>query len=108
MPDPEPFDIYSDYTTFWMNHWGMAVSFFLQPGVRSTPTEDAAQIGKLLGTVRLSNEHMKSVLFSMARTIVSEEDRTGANYDLTDELCRQMGVSTDQWTSFWNRVREIG
>lgn len=107
MPQSEPFDIYSDYVTYWMNHWGIAISFHLQPAIRSTiPAEDDLQDQRqLVGTVRMSNEHIKTLLFNMARTIMAEEERTGATYDPTDEIFRQLAISPEQWTNFWNQVR---
>ena len=81
-----------------MNHWGASLSFSLQQPI---PDQNGNREANLLGTIRLSNEHLKALLFNIARTLAQEETRTGANYDATDEILEQLGVSKESWEHFW-------
>ena len=95
----EPFDVYSDYTSYWINHWGTNICFFLNSPL---PNVEGRRDTALLGTVRVSNEHLKILLFNMCRTLVSEEQRTGASYDATDEVLEGAGISREGWSRFWD------
>ena len=99
-----PFDVYSDYVSYWTTHWGTSLTFHLQQPILDSEGTRAAD---LLGTVRFSNEHLKALLFNIARTLVSEERRTGANYDATDEILAHFEVSREGWKHFWDNVGDI-
>ena len=98
-----PFDIYTDYVSYWMTHWGTTISLHLQDPY---PDSDGNRPIHPLGTVRLSNEHLKVLIFNLARTLAQEEMRTHANYDATDEILSQLGIKREDWTRFWNATRE--
>ena len=98
---PEPFDIYSDYVTFRTTHWGTNLSFHL---LEVSPSPDGNWGQNLQGTVRMSNEHLKVVLFMLARNLRQQETNTGARYDATDEILNQMGVPRDEWNRFWGQT----
>ena len=55
----EPFDIYTDYVSYWITHWGTTLSLQLA----DPPNEEGVRINHLLGNVRLSNEHLKMLVF---------------------------------------------
>ena len=96
----EPFDVYSDYVTFWTTHWGTNLSFHSQDPV---PEPDGSRHQNLHGTVRMSNEHLKVLLYVIARNLAQQGIRTGANYDATDEILVQLGVSREDWGRFWGQ-----
>ncbi len=95
----EPFDVYSDQIQYWTNHWGTNISFHLMDPI---PDPNAERGRTLLGTVRLSNEHLKVLLFQMARNLAQQEMRIGARYDATQEILDQIGVSQEEWKRFWD------
>ena len=97
----EAFDIYSDYVTFRTTHWGTTLSFHLQDVV---PSDDGSWGQQLQGTVRMSNEHLKVVLFILARNMRTQEINTGARYDATNEILEQLGVPREDWNHFWEQV----
>jgi hypothetical protein len=96
----EPFDTYSDYVSFWTTHWGTNLVFYSQAPV---PDPDGSRQQNLHGTVRMSNEHLKVVLYVIARNLAQHEIRTGANYDATAEILAQMGVPKEDWERFWGQ-----
>ena len=102
--DELPFDVYSDYVSYWMTHWGTSISFFRQQPI---PDENGARQADFLGAIRMSNEHLKVLLFNIVRTVKWEEARTGANYDATDEILAQYGVSREGWQHFWQVAGEV-
>ena len=99
----EPFDIYTDYVSYWMTHWGTTLSLHLT----DPPNEEGVRINHLLGNVRLSNEHLKMLVFVLARTLAQEESRTHSNYDATDEILAQVGITREEWTLFWGSRQEV-
>ena len=99
-----PFDIYTDYVSYWLTHWGTTISLHLQAPY---PDSDGNRPIRTLGTVRLSNEHLKVLLFNLSRTLAREEMRTNANYDATEEILAQSGIRREDWELFWNATREI-
>ena len=100
-----PFDVYSDYVSYWINHWGTNLSLYIHQPI---PNGDGTRASDLLGTIRFSNEHIKVLLFNIARSLVMEERRAGANYDATDEILEQFRVSREVWDHFWETVGGIG
>ena len=101
----EPFDVYTDYVSYWTTHWGATLSFYLQtPPGQADLDEDSGRQKHLLGNVRLSNEHLKMLLFVMARTLALEERRTSTNYDATDEILASANITREEWVHFWEAL----
>jgi hypothetical protein len=98
----EPFDIYSDSMMISMNAWGAAVSFQLNEAhpVPQTPSQPSR-----LGTVRMSNEHLKIMAYVMRRHIMQNESNAGVRYNIPTAVLSQMGIAPEDWDSFWSRER---
>ena len=101
----EPFDVYTDYISFWTTHWGTTLSLYLQtPPDQAGLDENGNRQRHLLGNVRLSNEHLKMLVFAMARTLTQEERRTHTNYDATDEILASANITKEDWERFWGAL----
>jgi hypothetical protein len=98
----EPFDIYSDSLIVSMNAWGAAVSFQLNEAHPAPPNPGQPV---RLGTVRMSNEHLKIMAFILRRHIMLQEGGTGVKYNVPTAVLSQIGVALEDWDSFWSQER---
>ena len=95
----EQFDVYSDEFQINMNPWGSVLNFGvsnpqpLAPGQMPNPTR--------LGTVRMSTEHLKCLVFLCWRQIKQVERSTGLEYPLPLEVLNSLQISLEDWQSFW-------
>ena len=95
---PEHFDVYSDSVMVTLTPWGGSVTFNLgeahpAPGSPTAPTQ--------LGTVRMSNEQLKVMIFVIRRQLVEHEMRQGVQYDVPVRVLSQLGVAPEDWNAFW-------
>jgi len=101
----EPFDVYTDNVSYWTTHWGATLSFYLQTPPDQAPADaDGRRERHLLGNVRLSNEHLKMLVFLMARTLDQEERRMHTSYDATDEILESANIKREEWNRFWGSL----
>ena len=98
----EPFDIYSDSIIISMNAWGAAVSFQLN---ETHPVPHSPSQPSRLGTVRMSNEHLKIMAYIMRRHIMQHESDNGVQYNIPTAVLSQLGIAPEDWDTFWPRER---
>ncbi len=95
---PDTFDIYSDNFTITLNPWGANLTFSLgeahpAPATVSQPTR--------LGTIRMSNEHIRAMAFILTRQLLLHEENSGVRYELPTAVLSQLGIALEDWNSFW-------
>ena len=97
MPE-EPFDTYADQFTVTLTPFGANLSF----GVRE-PHPSAAQAPQAqnLGTVRMSVEHLKTMVMVIRRQILVVESQTGIRADVPRDILNQLQISPEDWDTFW-------
>ena len=98
----EPFDIYSDSVIMSMSAWGAAVSFQLN---EAHPVPQISSQPSRLGTVRMSNEHLKIMAYIMRRYIIQHESSNGVQYNIPTAVLSQIGIAPEDWDSFWSREK---
>lgn len=97
----EPFDLYSDAFTITISPWGANLSFQLHeahpaPATVNQPTR--------LGTIRMSNEHMKAMVFMLRRQILQHEAGNGVQCDVPTGVLSQLGIPREDWDAFWAQI----
>ena len=99
---PEPFDVYADTFRVRISPWGSNLTFDLhaaQPGIEDAQGEFAEPAE--IGTVRMSNEHLKAMVFILQQQIVSHERAYGIRYDVPLWILNQMRITQEEWNRFW-------
>ena len=98
----ESFDVYSDTFTVTTTPWGASLSFQLRPPhpipqSDQEPFEQSTQ----LGTVRMSNEHLKVMVYMIARQVRRQEIDTGVQFEIPQSVLEQLGIQSVDWNTFW-------
>jgi hypothetical protein len=97
----EPIDIYADGYGIVYGPWGSNIAFSLsdgqpaQPGNLVNPTK--------LAIIRMSPEMLKCLAIGLVRGIKNFERAMGVSTPMPQNILNQMGISADDWESFWRR-----
>jgi hypothetical protein len=95
---PEPFEIYADAFTVTVGAWGSNISFQLR---EPHPEATSIKQPERLGTVRMSNEHLKAMVFILKRQIAQFEQGQGVQCDVPTQVLSQMQIAREDWDAFW-------
>ena len=94
----EPFDAYADQFTITITPFGANLSF----GVREAhPSTGRAPQSEHLGTIRMSVEHLKTMVMVIRRQILRVEAETGIRADVPRDILNQLQISPEDWGAFW-------
>ena len=96
---PEPFEIYTDAFTITVSAWGSNMSFQLR---EAHPEATSIKQPERLGTVRMSTEHLKAMIFLMRKQVLLYEQGQGVRHDLPTQVLSQMQIPREDWDAFWN------
>ena len=108
MPDDQeyqPFDVYADAFTITITPFGANLSFNVR---EAHPTASRPQQAKDLGTVRMSNEHLKTMVMIIRRQVIQVEEKTGVKAEVPTDVLNQMGISPDDWDLLWRSSGGLG
>ena len=94
----EPFDIYTDAFTVSITPWGSNISFSLR---EAHPTPAAIREPTLLGTIRMSNEHLKTMVFMLRRQMMQQEQGSGTQCEVPMQVLNQLGIPREDWDAHW-------
>ena len=94
----EPFEVYSDAFTITVSAWGANLSFQLR---EAHPEATSIRQPDRLGTVRMSNEHLKVLAFILRRQVMQYEQQQGVRCDVPVQILAQMGIAPEDWNAFW-------
>ena len=94
----EPFDVYCDSFTVTVTAWGANLTFQLR---EAHPEATSIKQPERLGTVRMSNEHLKAITFILRRQVIQYEQQQGVRCDLPVQVLSQMGIAPEDWDAFW-------
>jgi hypothetical protein len=96
--DTTKFDIYSDQFTITITPFGANLSFaVLEPH----PSPGRTPQTEILGTVRMSVEHLKTMVVIVRRQILKVEEETGVKAEVPRNILNQLGISPGDWDTFW-------
>ena len=96
----DPFDIYSDVFAISITPWGANLSFQLR---EAHPTKVSPKQPKQHGTVRMSNEHLKTLIFLCTRQVKKFERDNGVQCQVPNQVLAQLGIAPDDWDAFWQQ-----
>ena len=97
MPN-EPFDVYADQFTITITPFGANLSF----GIREAhPVQTRPPASEHLGTVRMSVEHLKTMIMMIRRQVRQVEEGSGVRVEVPREVLNQLQISPEDWDSFW-------
>lgn len=94
----EPFDVYADSFNISVGAWGAKLSFRLSgPGFQSSETDEP----RPLGTVRMSNELLKTMVVLLREHVIAREDEHDVQFDVPNWVLAQIGMTEVEWDDFW-------
>ena len=94
----EPFDVYSDSTGLAISDWGANLQFYVRGVVQ--PDGQATQ-QMYLGTVRMSNEHLKVLTYILRRQIRQHESEANFQFEVPERTLDAFGIVGQDWQDFW-------
>ena len=94
----EPFDVYADSFNIAITAWGAKLSFALSSAGSETSDVDER---RTLGTVRMSNELLKLMVFLLREHIADHENEHDVQFDVPQWTLEQLAVSEEEWDEFW-------
>ena len=97
---PEPFDVYADAFSITVTPWGANLSFQLH---EPHPSRQTITQPGTLGTVRMSIEHLKAMVFMLRRQVLQHEQSTGVKVDVPTQVLATLGIGRDDWDPFWRQ-----
>ena len=93
-----PFDVYADAFTITITPFGSNLTFAIREAHPS-----ASQVPKVenLGTIRMSTEHLKTMVMMIRNQILQIEDKAGIKAEVSMDILNQMHLAQEDWDSFW-------
>ena len=95
---PDPFDLYADAFTVTVTPWGANLSFQLR---EAHPSPTSIQQPAHLGTIRMSNEHLKTMIFVLRRQVMLHQEGNGISHEVPTQVLSQLGIAREDWDAFW-------
>ena len=97
----EPFDVYSDQSYVQVSPYGAAILLKLT-GISTSELGDRAPSIEV-GTVRLSVEHLKTLVFAIKRQVKELEDRMNMRVMVPNAVLEKLKIAREDWEDFWRR-----
>jgi len=94
----EPFDLYTDAFTVTITPFGANVSFSLR---EAHPSPGKSPQLQHLGTLRMSVEHLKTLIWITRNQIRRVETELGTKADVPRNVLNQLQIPPDDWDDFW-------
>src|SRR5512139_545762 len=90
----EPFDVYADQFTITITPFGANLSLAVRE-----PHPSSAQVPKsqLLGTVRMSVEHLKMMVTIIRNQILQVERQYGVKAEVPRSILNQLQIPPEDW-----------
>ena len=96
----DPFDVYSDSVGISTSDWGSNLYVQVQ-AIPETVGAAPSPIPVHLGTVRMSNAHLKVLAYLLKRQIKLHEAQAGFEFRIPDRVLESLRISDDEWQTFW-------
>lgn len=94
----ETFDEYVDQFTITLTPFGANLSFAVS---EAHPSVGRAPQSRHLGTIRMSVEHLKTMVMMIRRQILTVEEQTRVKADVPRDILNQMQIAPEDWDNFW-------
>ncbi len=92
------FDLFADQFTITITPFGANLTFSVRephPAAGRTPSSQT------LGTLRMSVEHLKTMVMVIKRQISLVENQTGVKVEVPRDVLRQLQIPPEDWDAFW-------
>jgi len=99
-----PFDLYSDAFTISITPFGANLTFGLR---EAHPSQTAPPQLHQIGTIRMSTEHLKTMVWICRKQIRQVEGQMGVSAEVPQALLSQLGVPPNEWADFWKPISGI-
>ena len=96
----EPFEEYSDSFSVTITPFGANLSFSLReahPPIGKPPKVNH------LGTIRMSVEHLKTMVILIQHQVLEIEDQTRIKAEVPHEILQQIHITPEDWKAFWTK-----
>lgn len=97
----EPFDVYIDQFVVTLGVFGAALNFRLSSTRPVLP--GSMPEAQDVGVVRMSLEHLKSMVFILKRQIDQFEQQAGVSIPIPIRALSQFQIAPEDWEKFWSR-----
>lgn len=94
----EMFDEYADQFTITITPFGANLSFAVR---EPHPSAGRPPASRNLGTIRMSVEHLKTMVMIIRRQILLVESETGVRAEVPPNILNQLQIAPDDWNTFW-------
>ncbi len=94
----EGFDVYADQFTVTITPFGSNLSFGVHEPHPSTGRQTQSTT---LGTVRMSVEHLKTMVIILRRQIIRTESESGIKAEVPRAILNQLSIPPGDWDTFW-------
>ena len=95
---PEPIDVYADSFTITAAAYGAALTFSLRS---AHPNQASPTPPERVATIRMSLEHLKTMVYVMKRQLTQYERETGIHVGIPGQVLSQLQIAPEDWDSFW-------
>ena len=100
----EPFDLYTDSFTLTITPFGANLTFSLR---EAHPSGNKPPQIKNLGTLRMSVEHLKAMVWVTRQQIRQVETQMGVKADVPGPVLNQLNIPPQDWADFWKPFSNI-
>ena len=95
---PEPIDVYADSFTVTTGAYGAALSYSLSP---AHPSQASPTPPERVATVRMSLEHLKTMIYVARRQVTQYEQGTGIQVRVPTQVLSGLQIALEDWDAFW-------
>lgn len=94
----EPFDEYVDAFTITVTPFGANLSFAVR---EAHPSPARTPQTQHLGTIRMSVEHLKTMVMIIRRQVNLVEHEMGVSAEVSRDILNQLQIPPEDWDAFW-------
>lgn len=97
----EPFDEYADQFTVTIGGYGSSLTFMRTNRKPSAPGSNPQSDD--IGTIRMSVEHLKTMVFVIHRHVIQAENNMGVQVPVPAMILNTLQIAPEDWERFWRR-----
>lgn len=94
----EPFDVYANQFLITLTPFGANLSFRVQ---EPHPSGQSVPASTDLGTIRMSIEHLKTMIMMMRNQVRTIETQSGVRFEVPTNVLAQLNIAPEDWDAFW-------
>ena len=97
----EPFDAYIDQFYVAIGPYGCTITFLRTPSKPGSPGSAPASVE--VGVIRMSTEHMKTMVYMLKKQIEKSEETLGVTVPVSYSILNELKISPEDWEQFWQK-----